>query len=582
MAAAALALTLTAVWRREDVNDLVRSAYRPAGGAWSPAVDLTGAVTAVSDPQVVVDPAGTATAAWRADTALAPGFNLLWASTRPPGGAWSDPVLVSQGGSHEVYAFDLVTDAVGTASLLFNQTDGTQARIRWSSRPAGGTWSAYGPVSSNAFPVAEPDLAVDPAGTLTAVWWQSNSMHSVITTSTKPVGGAWEAAKDLSDDDVDSSLPQVAVDANGTAMVTWRTGSSDPNFSVLASTRSADGTWTAAPAPLSAVGDIAAPDLVVDAAGNATAVWTRRVNGHEVAEWAGRPAGGSWSAAVALSDPDLTASEPQLGSDAAGTVTATWALHSPSIVQSARRPVGGAWSAAVPLSDRTKGAERSRLAIAPNGDGVAVWEVLFGAGAVAAAGLDVASPVVSGVNAPASGVVGQVLAYGSSVTDAWSPLQSVVWFFGDGTTAQGTNPVHAYAAPGSYTVTLTATDASGNATSVTRTTAVTAVTAAAKPAITTFKLAKKTIATDEKTKLKVKVSAAATLKVVLKSKHRHLVKGKKKYLKVVVKRQLPAGLSRVTIKGKKLKPDTWKIVGTARNSAGTSAKKKTTLVVVRP
>ena len=165
----------------------------------------------------------------------------------------------------------------GRPRLLFNQTDGTQARIRWSSRPAGGTWSAYGPVSSNAFPVAEPDLAVDPAGTLTAVWWQSNSMHSVITTSTKPVGGAWEAAKDLSDDDVDSSLPQVAVDANGTAVATWRSGSSDPNFSVLASTRSADGTWTAAPAPLSAVGDIAAPDLVVDAAGNATAVWTRRV-----------------------------------------------------------------------------------------------------------------------------------------------------------------------------------------------------------------------------------------------------------------------------------------------------------------
>ena len=100
--------------------------------------------------------------------------------------------------------------------------------------------------------------------------------------------------------------------------------------------------------------------------------------------------------------------------------------------------------------------------------------------------------------------------------------------------------------------------------------------------MTTFKLKKKTIATDEKTKLKVRLNTASTLKLVFKSKHKHLVKGKKKYVKVVVKKKLPAGLSKVTIKGKKLKPDTWKLVGTARNSAGTSGKKKTTLVVVRP
>ena len=79
------------------------------------------------------------------------------------------------------------------------------------------------------------------------------------------------------------------------------------------------------------------------------------------------------------------------------------------------------------------------------------------------------------------------------------------------------------------------------------------------PAITTFKLKKKTIATDEKTKLKVRLTTAATLKLVFKSKHKHLVKGKKKYVRVVLKKQLPAGLSKITIKAKvkgKLKPDT--------------------------
>ena len=90
----------------------------------------------------------------------------------------------------------------------------------------------------------------------------------------------------------------------------------------------------------------------------------------------------------------------------------------------------------------------------------------------------------------------------------------------------------------------------------------------------------------KKTKLKVRLNTAATLKVVFKSKHKHLIKGKKKYVRVVLKKQLPAGLSKITIKakvkGKVLRPDTYKLVGTAKNTTGKSPKKKTKLVVVRP
>ncbi len=54
----------------------------------------------------------------------------------------------------------------------------------------------------------------------------------------------------------------------------------------------------------------------------------------------------------------------------------------------------------------------------------------------------------------------------------------------------------------------------------------------------------------KKTKLKVGLNTAATLKVVLKSKHKHLVKGKKKYLERRARKRLPAGLSKITIKAK--------------------------------
>ena len=48
---------------------------------------------------------------------------------------------------------------------------------------------------------------------------------------------------------------------------------------------------------------------------------------------------------------------------------------------------------------------------------------------------------------------------------------------------------------------------------------------------------------------------------------------------------LPVGLSKITIKGKvkgvKLKPDTYVLTGTAKNSSGKSPKKKVKLKVVR-
>jgi PKD repeat protein len=51
---------------------------------------------------------------------------------------------------------------------------------------------------------------------------------------------------------------------------------------------------------------------------------------------------------------------------------------------------------------------------------------------------------------------------GSGSKDTGSSLTSYRWSFGDGSTSSQTNPSHTYAKPGSYTVRLTVTDASGS------------------------------------------------------------------------------------------------------------------------
>ncbi|MDY0747258.1 PKD domain-containing protein [Paucibacter sp. R3-3] len=69
---------------------------------------------------------------------------------------------------------------------------------------------------------------------------------------------------------------------------------------------------------------------------------------------------------------------------------------------------------------------------------------------------------VAAISGPASGLVGANLSFsGAGSTDAEGAIASYAWTFGDGTSASGVSVTKSYAAAGSYTVTLTVTDAAG-------------------------------------------------------------------------------------------------------------------------
>ena len=143
------------------------------------------------------------------------------------------------------------------------------------------------------------------------------------------------------------------------------------------------------------------------------------------------------------------------------------------MAETATRPAGGTWQAPLPLSAEGGSASAPALAADAQGNAVAVWERSNGANEIVqAAGYDGASPVFGAVQVPGSGYVGVPLTFSASPLDTWSAPASTDWSFGDGTSGAGTAVTHAYAAPGTFTVTVTSADALGNAATASRTTTI--------------------------------------------------------------------------------------------------------------
>jgi hypothetical protein len=95
-----------------------------------------------------------------------------------------------------------------------------------------------------------------------------------------------------------------------------------------------------------------------------------------------------------------------------------------------------------------------RLAVDGNGDGVKATD----AGALEYLRLP---PEIGKLESPATVAVGAPAAFGAGAADADGEAVELHWDFGDGSGAAGGSATHAYPAPGTYTVKLTARDEAG-------------------------------------------------------------------------------------------------------------------------
>ena len=162
--------------------------------------------------------AGVATATWYQDTAT--GGSDIKAATRTADGTWSAAQDVSAAGGYNVSP-DVVVDSAGTSTAVWTRSEvGQLGKLHYSSRPAGGTWSAPQDLTPPRRPAGfgDADLAIDPSDRITAAYVTSSPRASVVTATTRAPGEPWAAGVPLSPSgDGYASEAEVAMDAAGQA-----------------------------------------------------------------------------------------------------------------------------------------------------------------------------------------------------------------------------------------------------------------------------------------------------------------------------------------------------------------------------
>lgn len=292
-------------------------------------------------------------------------------SNSPLGAVWAPPTTIS---SQISSTSQISTDASGNTVGIWQEFDGTNTNIQAATFPKGGVWSSPVTISSalGNNNLAPPQVVVNSSGYAVAVWEELNGT-SVVRAATMQFGTSWSAPLDISKSGSDSSqIPQVAVDSAGNAVAVW--SRNNGSFTIIqAASLPFGGKWSTSVDISPTNKDSFGPQVGVDASGNAVAVWTEVVN--QIIQGATLPFGGSWTVPVNISSASDLSNVPILAVDPIGNAVATWTALSGGnfFIQASTLPSGGNWSLPVNISSAGFVSLESEVNVDKFGNAIALW-----------------------------------------------------------------------------------------------------------------------------------------------------------------------------------------------------------------
>ncbi|HEV7609219.1 MAG TPA: hypothetical protein VGO61_17895 [Steroidobacteraceae bacterium] len=234
-------------------------------------------------PKVAFDANGNAFALWNADiTSGKDSRDITVRRYDRATNTWGAEIVIDTGGATQTARVSqLAVDEVGNALVAWSQSDGAGTYSVYASRytVASNTWSATPDLLENLSTTAEAEqtaslaVAITSATAAAVSWVQSDGSFNTTYVS-RWNGTAWSAAAAVESAANNTTQTTLSMDTAGNVIVTWVQPNASAVDTIYANRFDATaGTWSG-PQALSAAGVISArPQIAMDFAGNAFAVW---------------------------------------------------------------------------------------------------------------------------------------------------------------------------------------------------------------------------------------------------------------------------------------------------------------------
>ena len=379
------------VWEKTGTNEaLIR--YRDSAGVWEDAESMplsTGGI--IRGKRAAIGSQGHAAALIEGDPEqlelrFHDGQSTSWGATEIVSAESSIGSIVYQG--------SLAVNGLGetVVTWVYREEFGADYEVRLRTRSELGVWSTPEVLYTGADEVAYPEIAMNDAGDIYAVWQRMDA--GVFVTEGQWRDGdtdVWGSVMTLSSGIYHAGLAQVAIDAAGDAVIVWREADTVPTsvFDLALEGHLVSRSFTA-PSTLGSPDDVSA--IGADAFHTSTIARRNNVVLNDIGEaavaWSGfdgedyriyvaeRSSSLVWGSPVALSSTGQHAKLPNLVQDDEGTLAVSWQRtdgHHSRIQASVLDTSSGMWSAPVTLSDEGEPAFWSTLGADGGGQFSVFW-----------------------------------------------------------------------------------------------------------------------------------------------------------------------------------------------------------------